>query len=67
MHHQSKAHSGLGATVCDMTLASASGRKTYATPALLDHGRIVDLTASGSGSRRELTCGWIPYKTRQRC
>lgn len=42
-------------------------RKSYTSPRLVIYGAVRDLTQSGTGLMTELTCGFIPYPTRQKC
>ena len=41
--------------------------KSYTAPRLVIYGAVKDLTQSGTGETREVTCGWIPWATRQKC
>ncbi len=42
-------------------------RKDYTSPNLVIYGGVRDLTQSGSGATKEITCGVIPWPTRQKC
>lgn len=39
----------------------------YTSPRLTNFGQVRDLTQSGTGTTKEVTCGVIPYASRQKC